>query len=375
MRSFDAAWNRVLIAMFALAIVAPGVGTLLHLDHETSSGEKRELAPFPTLAPTWASITAFPDGFTRYYADHFAFRTRLVRWQAAFRLNVLHVSPSPTVVDGRDGFLFYADDGALEDYVHEKPFPPEELEAWRLTLQHTQDWLHARGIRYLFVLAPDKHEIYGDLFPDSVHRLHTESRTDELVSYLRAHSTVDVLDLRPALLAARGRERLYHRTDTHWNDLGAFVGYQQIAARVGLQPMPRAAYQEEDVRTPGRDLAGMLGLTDVLSEDDLRLVPRAGRRARIIEPAQPNAFFEDAKIVTTQADTQLPRAVIFRDSFSSALVPFLSEHFSRAVYLWQNNFDPDVVDAEHPAVVIQEWVGRHLTNQWPYDAVADRPQS
>ena len=26
---------------------------------------------------------------------------------------------------------------------------------------------------------------------------------------------------------------------------------------------------------------------------------------------------------------------------------------------------------EHPDVVIQEWVGRHLTNQWPYDAVAD----
>ena len=53
-------------------------------------------------------------------------------------------------------------------------------------------------------------------------------------------------------------------------------------------------------------------------------------------------------------DPSLPRAVIFRDSFSSRLVPFLSEHFSRAVYLWQNDFDANVVSEEHPDLVIQE---------------------
>ena len=51
---------------------------------------------------------------------------------------------------------------------------------------------------------------------------------------------------------------------------------------------------------------------------------------------------------------------MFRDSFASWLAPFLSEHFSRIVYLWQNDFDADVVRAENPDVVIQEIVGRHL---------------
>jgi hypothetical protein len=371
--SLHAAWNRILIAIFVAAIVVPGAGTLLHLDHERPTGEKRDLAAFPDLHATWTSLRAFPDGFTRYFEDNFAFRTRLVRWQAAIRLDALHVSPSPAVVAGRDGWLFYADDGAMQDYVDEKPFTHEELEAWRTTLQHTQDWLRGRGIKYVFVIAPDKHVIYPEMFPASVRRLHDESRMDELVSYLRSYSTVNVLDLRPALLAARAHERLYHRTDTHWNDRGAFVGYQQIVARLGLQPMPRQAFQARDVTTNGRDLAGMLGLTDVLSENDLRLTEIGGRRARIVEPAHPNEFYEDARIVTEQANTRLPRAVVFRDSFASSLVPFLSEHFSRAVYLWQNNFDPAVIEQEHPGVVIQEWVGRHLTNQWPYDGVADLP--
>jgi len=80
----------------------------------------------------------------------------------------------------------------------------------------------------------------------------------------------------------------------------------------------------------------------------------------------------EARVVTEQADRSRPRAVVFRDSFGSALIPFLSEHFSRAVYPWQDNLDPDVVLAEHPDVVIQEWVGRRLSTMPPYDPFATR---
>ena len=79
----------------------------------------------------------------------------------------------------------------------------------------------------------------------------------------------------------------------------------------------------------------------------------------------------DARLVTEQPDRSRPRAVIFRDSFGSALIPFLSEHFSRALYLWQYNFDPAIVTEERPSVVIQEWVGRRLATMLPYDAVGD----
>ena len=65
--------------------------------------------------------------------------------------------------------------------------------------------------------------------------------------------------------------------------------------------------------------------------------------------------------------------MVFRDSFGSALIPFLSEHFSRALYLWQYNFDPDVVQAEDPDVVVQEWVGRRLSTMPPYDPFAAGP--
>ena len=40
------------------------------------------------------------------------------------------------------------------------------------------------------------------------------------------------MDVRPALIAAKSSGILYYRTDTHWNDWGAFIAYQQIIAQV-----------------------------------------------------------------------------------------------------------------------------------------------
>jgi hypothetical protein len=345
---------------------------VLNLDRDPPSGENRTLAEWPHFRWDAASLRALPEQLTRYFDDHFAFRGRLVRWQGIVRLRALGVSPSASVIKGRDGWLFYADDGAMEDYAEAPPFTDVELEQWRSTLQDISDWLHAHGIAYLFVIAPDKHVIYPEYMPDTIRRAPV-SRIDQLVSHLRDYSTVRVLDLRPELLAAKAHERIYHRTDTHWNDRGAFVGYQSIIDALGeqvpaLRPASRSTFEPRAVSSAGLDLAGMLGLTELLPEEDLVLVPRRPATARIVEPEHPNRKLAHARIVT-ESPNRGPRAVVFMDSFGPGLVPFLSEDFSRVVYLWQNNMDPQVVQQERPQVVIQEWVGRALSTHVPYNPV------
>ncbi|HUU34315.1 MAG TPA: hypothetical protein VMW48_09640 [Vicinamibacterales bacterium] len=373
-------WERVLVAIFLMMLALPGLATLAGVDAGMTRGENRELAPAPALAPTWTAISGFPAAFTLWFEDHFAFRSRLVRWQAAFRLLVLRVSPSPEVIRGQDGWLFYADDGATEDYLNASPLGKADLDTWAATLQHSHDWLAAQGITYLFVIAPDKHAVYPEFMPEAIRRTSATSRTDQLVAHLRAHTTVPVLDLRPALLAAKPDGRLYHRTDSHWNDLGAFVAAQEILGRLqdmagdrlpGLAPDRREAFTRADARTSGWDLARMLGLETWLLEDDIRLRPKQ-RESRVVEPAHPDPDNIEGRLVTEHVRADLPRAVVFRDSFGSALVPFLSEHCSRALYLWEYDVDPAVIGREQPQVVIQEWAGRRLSTRLPYDGVAAR---
>lgn len=363
--------ERLLLAVFLVVLALPPIGTIFGLQRATAAEENRTLAPRPHVDMTWASWRAFPEAFTRYFEDNFAFRPLFVRWQAAVRLNALGVSPSPSVVKGTNGWWFYADDGAMLDYAEAQPFTTPELEVWRRTLQHANDWLRARGIVYLFVLAPDKHQVYPEYMPEAIRRA-AYSRMDQLVAYLAAHSTVRVLDLRPALWHAKSTERIYHQTDTHWNDRGAYVAYAEILSSLsasfsGLHPRPKAMFEARHVRAGGFDLARMMGLTGVLEEDNLTLESRRPRAARIVEPRTPNRYGIEARLVTTLPDAAQPRAVIFRDSFASALIPFLSEHFSRALYLWQYNVDPSVIEHERPDIVIHQVVGRRLATLTPYD--------
>ena len=301
-----------------------------------------------------------------------------MRWYGESRLFVLGVSPSAAVVKGERGWFFYGDDKAIDDYANVELMTDAALSNWRAAIVRARDWLQARDIAYVFAIAPDKHVIYGDEMPPTLARIGELSRTDQLFTALQ--DTGLAVDVRRELFEAKTHERIYQQTDTHWNERGALPAYQRIitAVRARVPSTPpawtRNDFTDAERTIEGLDLAGMMGLTRVMREIDLMLVPKRPRRARVIEPAGAAPTDELGRLVTEINDRSLPRAVIFRDSFTSQLVPFLSEHFSRAVYLWQNDFDADEVTREHPDVVIQEIVGRHLYNFTPSPELVPDPR-
>jgi alginate O-acetyltransferase complex protein AlgJ len=357
--------NRALVILFLVAVSMPLAANLAGVDGADPDAEKRDLAPFPQWDWKWRTATTYPDSLGRWFDDHFGFRASLVRGYGETRVFALNVSPSSAVLKGRDGWLFYADDGGLDDYANDRPLSALETGVWREAIVRAGGWLRQRGVAYVFAIAPDKHVIYPEQMPESLRPIRPVSRMDQVYAALGA-TAVDAVDFRPALVQAKSAERVYFLTGTHWNDRGALVAYQQIIEAVRRQlasvspAWTRSDFEPGEVEIRGQDLAGMLGLKDVLHETDLRLLPRKPRRARVVDPPGVDPMSELGRLVTEVADTGLPRAVIFRDSFISRLVPFLSEHFSRAVYLWQKDFDASVVSDEHPDVVIQEIVGRHL---------------
>ena len=369
----------VLIALFLAIIATPGLGLLLGIDRsQVSEAEMRRLTEFPEWSWQRDALATWPDRFERYFKDRFAFRNALIRLQAGVLWHGLHTSSTDTVIAGKGDWLFYADDGGIQDYVQSEPFSEVDLQRWQLTLERIRDWLASRGTRFLFVLAPDKQMIYPELMPASLHRLHNSYRADQLLAYMRAHSTVEILDLRPAILEAKPHELLYHRYDTHWNDRGALIGYQQIAMRLerwfpAIQPLQRSDFVTSPA-APSGDKTTMLGLVDQGKVTTPGLVPRQGWSSRVVFPANPDPYGEDGTVVTEVKPGTGLRAVMFRDSFSSRLIPFLSEHFSRILYQWQNDFDPDLVRREHPDVVIQEMVGRHFINFVPTPELVPDPE-
>lgn len=186
---------------------------------------------------------------------------------------------------------------------------------------------------------------------------------------MREHSDVKIIDLRPPLLAAKGTTPLFYKTDSHWNAYGACVGCESIINAV-REVLPSVPAYSVDQFVVGRkrnsyhgDLLHLSGLGDLLAEDDIQVSPSTPRRAFAAQLADHDYTGQLPCFATECAAPDLPRAVVFRDSFFIALHPFIAEHFRRAVFIWKNDFDDRVIQREPCDVVIQEIVERTLI--WP----------
>ena len=107
--------GRLLVVLFVMAIVLPGLATALGLGQETQGNEAET---------TGTSLMARAARFD----THFAFRDRFVQVQSWLRYQLLGVSSLATVWKGRDGWWFLAADGDVEATLNEPRFTPAELE-------------------------------------------------------------------------------------------------------------------------------------------------------------------------------------------------------------------------------------------------------
>ncbi|MBK8340774.1 MAG: hypothetical protein IPK99_12625 [Flavobacteriales bacterium] len=99
-----------------------------------------------------------------------------------------------------------------------------------------------------------------------------------------------------------------------------------------------------------------LALNDLLTRVTPMMVPRDPFRARELaeETLAGSGFFKYRPVFKQGPDPQAPKLLMFRDSFAVYLIPYLSEHFSRSVYVWSPIFIPAIVESERPDIVVQE---------------------
>lgn len=378
-----------LIALFLTAICLPASDALMHLDPIPASAELAPPPPPPRLdrPVTPGALKRFLGMTRKYVAVNFGFRRALLRLSNLAEFRLFGRFSTPDVIPGKDGWLIFNNENNL---LSTRRYRSEELERWRIALEWRRDWCRALGVPYLLVFAPKPLTTYPETLSDFLTAPPSPSPLGQLIAYLAEKSDIDILDLRPAMRAGRSLGRIYHRTDTHWNELGAYLGYREIMARLArrLPGQAAAPLDSFDLRVepgPGGDLARMMALGDVIGEDEVRLVPRTPRRARspdggpiVYETICPRIH---PLVITEVAGMSLPRAVMVRDSYGSALVPLLSEHFSRISYRWRVEdegelpFPVDLIEREHPDVVIDQYAERMLQFEPPKNPVLPGPKA
>ncbi len=185
-----AAW----IICFALVLLGPGaVYPFVKPYLNTTSTENRTLAEKPefsipegkTLAEGIKSIKSYTGAYNSYYNDHLAFRSQMIGLNSRINVGLFRDSASEKVVLGKENWLFYADEGSIDDYKGTNLYTREELDLILDNLICTRDYLAARGIEFVLFIPSNKEDIYSHYLPDYIRKKDENTKASLLVEELR----------------------------------------------------------------------------------------------------------------------------------------------------------------------------------------------
>ena len=291
--------------------------------------------------------------------ENFLGKTQLINAYTEFRLLVGDRVFNRTIV-GPGNWINLTDDYAITGYQNTNPLSQAELSAIRSSLEKFRNEVESQGAVFMFVVAPDKQTIYPENVPYQISKLDGYSRLDQLTDYLKSgDNAFPILDLRPVLMDAKQEYPVYYATDTHWTSIGAFFAYQEMIDSLhpkipGLLPHKISDYEityQEPILFNINKIIGSVSLF----EQPIVLDPIFNVQARefaIDLPMQNNTV---QMHFSHTGDLNAPVVLVFEDSFFINLRPFVSEHFSQAIYVhhltastisyrsWVNQFSPDIV--------------------------------
>jgi hypothetical protein len=359
----------VFICFFFLTMLLPLV--FIDTKSESSALENRILAEWPKLLKNNAPNFDAPKEIDNYINDRFGFRNYFVTLYNLINYNILGKKQNSKVLVGKEGWLYYIiKEGGhnLEDFTKKNLFDDDTLRRFIGQIEKRAEWCEDNGIPFIFLISPNKHNVYPEYYPFS--RPEGLTRTDQIINSLPPNLRNKTIFPRDYLIAKKGTDvsvPLYYETDTHWNEQGAFYAYEVLREKIrSYFPDVKFPLLNNYSRTIEYDFEGDLVLlfgrgSGSYQRTLVKIEPEGGWQS--LYTYIKNEYFTESKIIITQnVNQELPKAIIFGDSFFGVLEPFTSTLFSRAEYLrkYFEKSDTAYILENRPDIIIFEIVERSV---------------
>lgn len=276
---------------------------------------------------------------------------------------------------GKDGHLHIS--ATMYDFLGSNLYPAGTLSAKRRNLEKQLSEIRkvSPNSKLIVMIAPNHSTIYPETMPDWLQEQRQENADSKLGQMYKEMQGSEVIfpNLTELLLSKKTDDTLlYQKTDTHWNELGAYYAYEYIMNEYIAPDFPAAAaipLSEFEVFTksvPGGDMLNFLGFNlDLAREIAVYVRPKTFTSVTGYDkPFRMN--FENNWTSETHAfkkeDPELPSMFMTRDSFSTNLIMFFAENFRESYFngMWSYNIDMDYIRQNKPDYVIIEAVERNI---------------
>lgn len=272
---------------------------------------------------------------------------------------------SSQVIGGKEGWLFYGsktDADSIGDYEGTNSYTQSELNAACSAALSVQQSLKNEGIQFAILVPPNKENIYSEYMPDSYsHQL--QSRTDCLVEYL-FNNGVNIISPKNNMLSFHDDYQLYYSYDTHWNQLGAYIGVKETLQTWGydMKEISERAVSSSELMDEYHycgedDLAQMIGMRFLFSDEKEYTIDGTQTMDWLkFQSEQENSeisYFHNEKAIIKST------ILLIGDSFRSATVPSLREQFSDVYVVNRSYFSSQMIDEIMPDYIMVVCVERY----------------
>ena len=228
--------NIIFIAVFIVAITLPYIFAHRDINARFSDEENRELAAYPVLYDKengWN--TSYIEKFDEWINDNLRGRTEIVKINSTLQYKLFHRILRDNLVAGKNDWLFNKSDDLITEYQHVNLLTDDQVGEFAGNIQAFSDYLGGRGISFYYMQCYEKESIYPNEYLQGVKQLGNISRTDQVVDGLKTKTDINVIDCKIDLLNHAKTEQVYYKyADNHWNDYGAFIGYQDLMKRIQI---------------------------------------------------------------------------------------------------------------------------------------------
>lgn len=354
--------------VFLLMLSAPLLGQIFSPSaRQAFSAENRALAAFPAYGSGLSGWVEYPEQVDAWMEDNVGYRTRLIGLHTGLR-EAFDLDLSRLAIRGDDGWYFATINNALRMHQGLLPYAPGEAETWLEGAQIVQAAATEEGAEFVVLIAPNKHTIYPEKLTEHPVRLNGQSRAERLRG-LGPEYGVPVIYPREPLLAAKPDLQLYYRTDTHWTSTGAYISYRALLDALGetgfsITPINPSRIVQSEPEPFSGDIYGLLGIEDGPPEmvSTYRLMPAGKMSSEALPDFDWNSF---PAVRQKVAGVEGPSVLIYGDSFSYSLLPYMLESFSEVTFVHHQNITPPLsaLDTGDYDLVVLAVVERMLSNE------------
>ena len=291
--------------------------------------------------------------FDKYFSANFGFRKNFININNRIKYTLFNQSGEKNVILGKDGWLFY--ESALHDYMGFDVLPEEDIRKIAESIKKMQDAVESKGKKFVFTIAPNKMEIYGEDMPYFYLEDEADGNYEKLMKELERLS-VNYVDMKSVMMDDKEIDgnRVYHKLDSHWNNLGASLAYMSIMKKAGLSYTDYTKIKYE----AGQDFDG--DLYEMLFPDGKE------KDIQYYFDVEDNYEFTsrfmgaDDLLITTHNENGKGSVLFFRDSFGNALFEFFARDFMDAEI--SRAIPYDITDIDDVDLVVVEIVERNIAN-------------